>query len=84
MDNKETTPKFKQYNTYLYKLISCCLLPITLADGSCLARLLPKGIFSLSNQLSYFSKNWGAHRNKTEFHRFHKLILPIFAIHIKK
>ena len=51
--------------------------------ASVLQGYFPKA-YLLSNQLSNFSKNWGAHRDKTEFHWFHELILPIFAIHIKK
>ena len=34
-----------------------------------------KGLFTLSTQLSYFSKNWGMQRDIPEFYKFHKLIL---------
>ena len=35
-----------------------------------------KGVFYLSNQLSNFSNNWGMQRSRTEFQKFHGLILP--------
>ena len=38
-----------------------------------------KGIFNLSNQLSNFSKNWGMQHDKTESHKFQRLISPHFC-----
>ena len=40
---------------------------------------IPKGVFNLSNQLSNFSKNWEMQHDKTEFHKFHRLISPHFC-----
>ena len=35
-----------------------------------------KGVFNLSNQLSYFSRNWGMQGGKTKCHKLHVLVLP--------
>ena len=35
-----------------------------------------KGVFNLSNQPSYFSRNWGMQGGKTKCHKFHGLVLP--------
>ena len=42
-----------------------------------------KGVFNLSNQLSYFSKKYGMQHGKTEFYEFRGLVLPL-AIFVQK